>query len=385
MASLNDKEDHIDFLDGIRGLLAFWVFFYHLQMACIGKSTPWGSGATAVDIFMLLSGFLMAYHWHLRKDRFVEFKYQSVDFYIRRFFRIAPLYYVLLAVAFLGQDYLFEMRDYIKAVVPPPWVIDTKGVTNIPHESVNVSNVVVHYLFLFGFIPKYASSNMLPDWSLGLEMQFYVIFPFIMLFISRFGALSVVLALIVVSFVTNNVFGLYLSSGILGNFPQPSLILFKINVFAAGISIALISLNKNNINVARWAILTILSLYNAAPQVWVAALFIVFMIIFNDDKKELVGKLMSNRVAKFFGDTSYSVYLVHIMIYVPILYALFHNEWFMSLHMYSRLFVAFILTAMPVYGVSYFLYKLIEIRGIQFGRNILQKKSFVENKNQSFN
>jgi len=165
LASLNYKEDYLGFLDGLRGLLAFWVFFYHLQMACIGKSTPWGSGATAVDIFMLLSGFLMAYHWYLRRERFLDFKNQTIDFYIRRFFRIAPLYYILLTAAFLGQNYLFEMRDYIKTIVPPPLVVDTKEGIRVFHESVNVPNVIAHYSFLFGFIPKYSDSNMLPDWK----------------------------------------------------------------------------------------------------------------------------------------------------------------------------------------------------------------------------
>ena len=344
-------------------------------MACIGKSTPWGSGATAVDIFMLLSGFLMAYHWHLRKERFFDFKHQTMDFYIRRFFRIAPLYYVLLTVAFLGQDYFFEMRDYLYTVVPPPWMTDAIEQTNIHHESVNISNIFAHYSFMFGFIPKYASSNMLPDWSIGLEMQFYLVFPFLMLAISRFGAFSVVITLIILSFITNKVLGLYLSQGILGNFPQPSLILFKISIFAAGISVALICLSKNTVSIASWAILAMLSLVNAASQVWAAALLIVFMIVLNQDNKELFGRLLSSRVAKFLGDTSYSVYLVHVMVYVPILYALFHAEWFLSLHMYLRLLVAFVLTAVPVYVISFILYKLIEIKGIQLGRHVLRKKS----------
>ncbi|MFA5984937.1 MAG: acyltransferase [Methylococcaceae bacterium] len=373
MVSANYKEDYLGILDGIRGLMAFWVFFYHLQMACIGKSTPWGGGAIAVDIFMLLSGFLMAYHWHIRKDRFNKFKYQAVDFYIRRFFRIAPLYYILLTVAFIGQERLFEMSDFITNMVPPPWATKTQEVVIITHERVSAVNVLTHYLFLFGFIPKYANSNILPDWSIGLEMQFYLIFPFLILSISRLGAFSVILILVIVSFITNKLFGLYLSTGIFGNFPQPAFILFKINIFAAGMSIAFIYLNRNNIRALPWAILAILSLYNVASQVWIMALLLVFMLVFNDENKEIFGKLMSNKIAKFFGDTSYSVYLVHTIIYTPILYGLFKNEWFMSLSVYFRLLGAFILTAIPIYIVSYFLYRLVEVRGIQLGRYILLK------------
>ena len=364
----NYKEDYLGFLDGIRGVLAFWVFFSHLQMACTGTSPPWGSGAIAVDIFMLLSGFLMAYHWRIRENRFNGFKTQTIDFYLRRFFRIAPLYYVLLLVALIGQDYFAEMKDYLKATVPPPW----QGNAN-PMQEVDISNVFMHYTFLFGFIPKYANSNILPDWSIGLEMQFYLLFPFIVLAVSRFGAFSVVFILIVISFATNKLFGLYLSPGMLGNFPQPSLILFKINIFAAGMAVAFIYLNRKTVTVVPWVILGALCLYNAVPQVWAATLFIVFMLNFNQDKTEIFGRLMSSRLFGFLGDTSYSVYLSHLLIITPVLYMLFHNEWFMSLHMYSRLLVALIVTGIPIYLLSYMLFRLIELRGIRFGRKTLQR------------
>jgi len=96
MSNTNYKDDYVGFLDGLRGLLALWVLTYHLSMTVLAKPTPWGNGAVAVDIFMLLSGFLMAYHWELRKDRFTSFFSQTIDFWIRRFFRITPVYWTLL-------------------------------------------------------------------------------------------------------------------------------------------------------------------------------------------------------------------------------------------------------------------------------------------------
>lgn len=369
----NSNADHLGFLDGLRGFLAFWVLFYHISMSCIAKSPPWGTGAIAVDIFMLLSGFLMAYHWKLRKGQFESFRSQLIDFYIRRFFRIAPLYYLLLTVALLGHDYFFEMRGYIKDVVPPPWSNEVvESLSSVP--ELDVFNVLAHYTFLFGLIPDYLGTNILPDWSITLEMQFYLFFPLLMLIISRFGPFSVVLSIIVVTFLTNKLVGLYLSPGALGNFPQPSLILFKINIFAAGISIAFININKNSVVGLFWTLLTILSLFNAKPQVWLVAIFIIVMLMFNNKKQEVLGRLLSSRIVKFFGDTSYSVYLVHVMIYVPILYSLFQYEWFMSLGDYYKLAVAFLLTLVPVYTVSYILYVTVELRGIDFGRRILRRR-----------
>lgn len=369
------KENYLGFLDGIRGFLAFWVFFYHLSMACIAKSAPWGGGAIAVDIFMLLSGFLMAYHWNIRKNRFNSFKHQLLDFYIRRFFRIAPLYYVLLTLAFLGNKYFFEMGKLITQVVPPPWLDAATQESIATSHGLDIFNILAHYTFLFGFIPDYVSASILPDWSIGLEMQFYLVFPFVILLISRFGAFPVILSLSVASYITNKLLGLYLSPGILGNFPQPSLILFKINIFAAGISIAYTYYSKTSKRRIYWALLAALSLFSANSRVWIIACLIVFMLLFNNDKKEWIDKIMSCRLAKFLGDTSYSVYLVHMMIYMPILYKLFQYEWYLNLSDNYRLAIAFVFSAIPVYVVSYFLYRFIELKGIRIGRFIMQNSA----------
>ena len=110
----NYKEDYLGILDGVRGLMAFCVLFNHLELICIGRQIHGsGLGARAVDVFMFLSGFLMAYHWHIREKKFNGFRNQSKDFYIRRFFRIAPLYYLLLTIALMGQKYFFSVKSYL--------------------------------------------------------------------------------------------------------------------------------------------------------------------------------------------------------------------------------------------------------------------------------
>ena len=113
-----NKKNHIGFLDALRGFLAFWVFYGHLKMASIGREVLWGSPALAVDGFMILSGFLMAYHWARREKKFPTFWAQTKDFYLRRFFRIAPLYYLLVTIEFLWQEELF----FVKSTVNKKWI-----------------------------------------------------------------------------------------------------------------------------------------------------------------------------------------------------------------------------------------------------------------------
>jgi hypothetical protein len=58
---------NVPFLDGIRGFLALWVFSYHANVLVAG-GLPIPAGSWAVDVFMLLSGFLMTLHYRERKS-----------------------------------------------------------------------------------------------------------------------------------------------------------------------------------------------------------------------------------------------------------------------------------------------------------------------------
>jgi len=359
-------------LDGLRGLMALWVFFGHVELWCIGKLAPWGSPAIAVDIFMLLSGFLMAFHWEIRKKRFATVREQSIDFYIRRFFRIAPLYYVLLILAYVGQSHYMQIEEYLKSIAPPPWADST--MTKTASYAIDLPNVLSHVTFLFGLIPKFASNTILPDWSIGLEMQFYMLFPLLILALARFGAFSVSAISLVAVIVTSNLIGLYLHPGILGNFPQPSMILFKLNIFAAGMCLALFYLNRGTKECIYYLIPAAVSLILSAPQVQASAMFMAFMLYFNSQRSETLYAIISGRVARFLGDTSYSVYLLHKLIMLPGLYVLFHWQWFMARGASVRVVIAFCLLAIPIYSCAYMLFRLVELPGIQLARTILRRR-----------
>jgi len=372
---ISSRNDHIGILDALRGFLAFWVFYGHVKMASIGQDVLWGSPALAVDGFMLLSGFLMAYHWILREGRFESFRQQVKDFYIRRFFRIAPLYYVLLTVALVFQKELFRIKYTVNTLVPPPWKGRFMIFDNPIFQDVSLANILSHYSFTFGFIPKFSHSNILPDWSIGLEMQFYLIFPLLIILISRIGPFSVTFTSLMIAIATNKLFGLYQDPGILGKFSQPSFIFFKINYFLAGMSIAYALLSKDNRQKIAWLLLGAVSIYGSEVQVVIIAAVLVFLLIFDPENNELISKIGSWKVFKFFGDTSYSLYLVHLLIMYPILYYLFEQSWFLAQSDGIRFIISMAIITPLVYGAAYLLFKTIEINGIRLGRNIIKKSS----------
>ncbi len=368
-----NKKNHIGFLDALRGFLAFWVFYGHLKMASIGREVLWGSPALAVDGFMILSGFLMAYHWARREKKFSTFWAQTKDFYLRRFFRIAPLYYLLVTIEFLWQEELFFVKSTVNKIITPAWAGIVLNFDTPVARTIDFANIFSHYSFAFGLIPKYANSNLIPDWSISLEMQFYLIFPFIVLLITSMGSFSVTFISLLAAITTNKFFGLYLDKGILWNFPQPSFLLFKINFFLAGMALAYAYLSKDAKRRIAWLFLVVISLYDASTRVQIIAAALTFMLMFDFDKNEFFNRLGSWKISKFFGDTSYSLYLLHLLIMYPILYFLFQQDWYFGLSTYVRFFVSLVIISPIVYGLSYLLHRTIEIPGILLGKKVAQR------------
>ena len=374
MSDQSQPKDYLDVLDGVRGLMALWVLYGHLLMAVTGTLPRWGSPAYAVDVFMFLSGFLMMYHWRLRQGNFASLRSQALDFYVRRFFRIAPLYYVLLLIALLFQDYFLQQRHFIEVTVQPPWANQQTEFTGPTDRSITLSSILAHLTFVFGFIPKFASNNMLPDWSIGLEMQFYMFMPFMALILARSGPFSMMIGSLLIVYACERLFGLYLKPGPLGNFPQPTLIFFKLNVFVAGLCFAEAYLCRKQLSTLTWFAAGMISLIGIGTPAVVCILMLISLLFLDDGKRkvELIHRVLAGRVARFFGDTSYCSYLLHMLFLYPTVYFLLHQSWFLNLGNAGRVAVGMVLIGVPVYVFSYLLHLSVERSSIEMGRNFLR-------------
>lgn len=142
-------------IDGLRAIAVLAVMAFHLHVRfTLG-------GFTGVDIFFVISGFLITsvILSDLHRNRFV-----LSEFYVRRIRRIFPaLMAVLLAttvMAFLVCLPL-EMVDFASSLFA---------------ASVSASNI---YFGLHSgyFEPRFLSLPLLHTWSLGVEEQFYLLFP----------------------------------------------------------------------------------------------------------------------------------------------------------------------------------------------------------------
>ncbi len=155
-------------LDLMRAIAIIWVLFFHAQI--LGLGTPSLAftqlGWMGVDLFFVLSGFLIGSQWlgSCEKDASPSF----LSFYLRRAFRILPAYLVVVAVYF-GLPSLRETKE-----IQPLWQFLTF-----------TENLLIDF-----YHPK-AFSHV---WSLCVEEHFYLLFPLISLLILKRKSFSFTLS-----------------------------------------------------------------------------------------------------------------------------------------------------------------------------------------------
>jgi peptidoglycan/LPS O-acetylase OafA/YrhL len=312
---------------------------------------------------MLLSGFLMTYHYTLRskKEPWLQ-KSTWISFYIRRYFRIAPLYYLLLIPAFVFNETFIRWRSLLP--------IPSARIAEVPPFSLH--NLVYHLSFLFGIWPKYHASLVLPDWSLSLEMQFYLLFPFLMLFAARLGWVTLS--------ITASAIWLICTSHALGlaeRFVQPSPLPLSLLWFVIGMLWAASYLDTDEKRARRMILFACsLSFLSRDPHD-VLLVGGVAWVLFSKGwlslgrSASIVRMALSGRVGRFLADASYSVYLLHLLILTPIAYVLATRY---HLNAGLRFAVALSVTATVSYGMAKPL-ALIEQSGISLGRRFSQAVS----------
>ena len=364
------KRIRFDHLDGIRGLMAMWVFIGHLFHACTGNNLPIGPHGLAVDVFMILSGFLMAYHWEIRNKN--GFGAREVGrFYLKRFFRIAPLFYVVLLIAILSHVYVSELRIGSVLALQSESEYAKLITTKVNSSSLSFRDVLAHLTFTFGLIPEYVSSNNIPDWSISLEMQFYLAFPLFMLLMRRVGSVSTVIILIVIGMFAIRLVDIYASTGKSLFFTQPSMLLFKVNVFLVAMLIAMAFTRFKGGHYISYLILAALCLIDGVA--WQVALSIVFIIapmFLNFENKDLGLSILSSKPLKFLGEISYGVYLIHNLVFYPVLGYLVKYQGFMNLSSTNRFLLAAMICIPIVFLIATILYYKVEKTGIEIGKKI---------------
>lgn len=260
-----------------------------------------------VQLFFVVSAFTLCHSWFGRSDENKKILYYA----IRRFFRIAPIFYIGIVLYFFFS--IFENYFKFKIITPD------KQYTSF--------HLLANFLFIHGFVPS-ANNNIVPGgWSIGTEMAFYVIFPVLILLftkIKKFTAHFSIMILFAIIAVIQIVIALLWISGIcisLDTFLYYNLIV-QLPVFILGM--IYFFLNRNNawpfkstiVNASGLVLFTIIAsclwvvkqpyLFSIIPIVsGISFLFLIKLFEMNDILNvSFIGRL---------GIASYSMYLFHFI------------------------------------------------------------------------
>lgn len=155
---------HFKGLNTLRFLAAFLVVIHHAEslrkdheLKHLKDFGIFENGQHAVSFFFVLSGFLITYL--LLKEREKKNDVSVKQFYLKRVFRIWPLYFLMVIIGAIIQPYFID------------WF-------NIPYEMPYTFGETWYYFIFFvpGMVNFFFGSNLLePLWSIGVEEVFYLI------------------------------------------------------------------------------------------------------------------------------------------------------------------------------------------------------------------
>lgn len=151
----------LDHIDTCRGIAILMVILVHVGQTVPDKNALIqcisSYGQMGVQLFFVASAYTLCISWNLKKDG----NWPVYNFFTRRFFRIAPLYWIGIAL-------------YAIVTIVESWF--RLGEAALPSHY-SIVNVLSNVLLAHGFYPP-ANNNIVPGgWSIGTEVAFYVLFP----------------------------------------------------------------------------------------------------------------------------------------------------------------------------------------------------------------
>ena len=335
------RNDYIKSLDGIRAISVLLVIFFHSPFSVLRLPFGW----IGVQIFFVLSGFLISKNLLQEKEKSIKNYLKS--FYWKRTLRIFPIYYLYLAI--LTGIYLFFTLNKI----------EVEQFTF--HYMIEDFRDNWHFLYTYTYNLKeninffydkalYNSELFTHLWSLCVEEQFYLIFPFIVYFLPK-KSLKILCFIILLltplaRYFTYEFFTLFsddiwFTGGLLYRNP-----LLQLDAFCLGTLLALANLDKIKkpkvlfelalfcflgaglfnlyLDKTSNAFMDYYSLGFGNPEFlalhykylysYLAVNLLGIATILCSIKREIVSKFLENKYLCYIGKISYGIYLYHLFI-----------------------------------------------------------------------
>ncbi|MGB1361122.1 MAG: acyltransferase family protein [Alphaproteobacteria bacterium] len=345
----NLSNDRLQWLDGLRGIAILLVVGVHfsikqrygveLGMSNTGYSSFLSDvldiGAFGVQLFYMISGFTMCYMWNIYpKENKIR------NFFIRRFFRLSPMFYLMIIIP--------AITHYL-----------VRG-------EFDLTRFILSLLFITDFTTygSYAPGGG----TIDMEFTFYLIFPFIVVFMNKLymPALWIVITLMWAYFNSKyNIFDKYefiLYQGMFFVTGGYLYHLYKQQTFK--------NIFSNYYILPIWIIVTLIVLnYHDSfivfePRNSVIILFTFAILILS--AMYSTSTILTNKAMVFFGTISFSLYLLHFVI-LSASSSIIKTYGGMGFGFAGYLYLLGLSSL-----VLYLSYKYIEKNGINMGKKIIK-------------
>lgn len=273
----------------MRGIAASLVVLYHVtMMQAVQERFPFHIGQFGVDIFFVISGFVM---WTAAGER------SPVGFWLARIWRIVPLYWLLTGAFVLGAmlfpQVLNHAREYQAAHI-------VKSLLFIPAR--NPMDGEISPIYTIG-------------WSLNYEMFFYLVFGLTLLLKSKAARLACLVAV----FVPLAIIGRQLSPDL--SSADPLLVFYTrpyLLEFLGGVVLGVAGARLMDVRMAgpvvfaasAMALIGSLLMPATEAQAWVVAIASAGLVA-GSLSFERLARRRPSRVLLLAGNASYSIYLAH--------------------------------------------------------------------------